>query len=279
MNGPVADGYCAVPMSSTVQQRVSTAMAYLGEDVRRRSNLTLRTDTYVDRVVIEDGRASGVVARTGATSRTLRAAEVIVAAGTLHSPAILMRSGIGPGGRLADLGIKVLAHLSGVGTNLQDHPAVSVACHLKPAGRQPESLRPASNLALRYGSGVPGGAPSDMYVSVTNKTSWHSLGRQIGALVLCLYKPYSRGTVTLSSAEPKAEPEVRFNLLDDERDVERMALAVRLAGEIYASEELKAVVNECFPTSFSERVRGLNSICRSAPLDAGQRSEPGPATG
>jgi 5-(hydroxymethyl)furfural/furfural oxidase len=263
MNGPVADGYCAVPMSNTPQQRVTTAMAYLGEGVRRRSNLMLQTDTYVERVVVEDGRATSVVARSGATSQTFRAGQVIVAAGALHSPAILMRSGIGPGGRLADLGIKVVADLSGVGTNLQDHPAVSVACHLKPAGRQPEGLRPASNLALRYGSGVAGCAPSDMYVSVTNKSSWHSLGRQIGALVLCLYKPYSRGAVTLSSADARAEPEVRFNLLDDERDVERMARAVGLAGEIYASEELKAVVNECFPTSFSERMRSLNSICRS----------------
>jgi 5-(hydroxymethyl)furfural/furfural oxidase len=263
MNGAPANGYCAVPMSSTPEHRVSTAMGYLGDEVRRRPNLTLSTDSYVERILFEGRRAIGVRARCGAAQRTFHAKEVIVAAGALHSPAILMRSGIGPGTRLAELGIAVNADLAGVGANLQDHPAVSVACHLKPHGRQPAALRAASNLALRYDSGLADCASSDMYISVTNKASWHRLGAQIGALVLCLYKPYSRGAVTLASADPVAEPAVRFNLLSEERDLERMAQAVRFAADIYSSPELAAVVNECFPTSFSERVRGLNTICRS----------------
>ena len=260
MNGAPANGFCAVPMSSTAEQRVSAAMGYLDARTRRRPNLRIVGDCYVERVLFDGVRASGVAARLGTERQTFHAREIIVAAGALHSPAVLMRSGIGPARELAALGIEVKADVAAVGANLQDHPAVSVACHLKSPARQRPALRPASNLALRFDSGVEGCAGSDMYVSVTNKTSWHRLGTQIGALVLCLYKPYSRGRVSLSSADPAVEPRVSFNMLDDPRDVERMARAVRLAHTIYASAEVSAVVNEVFPTSFSERIRNLNRI-------------------
>jgi 5-(hydroxymethyl)furfural/furfural oxidase len=164
--------------------------------------------------------------------------------------------------------VQVVADLPGVGENLQDHPAVSVGCHLKRAARQPRSLRAAANAGLRYDSRVAECAPSDMYVSITNKASWHKLGEQLAALVLCVYKPYSRGRVALSSADPAAEPRVDFNLLSDPRDVQRLAEAVRLAREIYASAPVRQVANECFLTGFSERVRNLNRISAANRLRA-----------
>jgi 5-(hydroxymethyl)furfural/furfural oxidase len=107
---------------------------------------------------------------------------------------------------------------------------------------------------------IEGCAASDMYVSVTNKSSWHALGRHLGALVVCVYKPYSRGQVTLDGPAPAAEPRIEFNLLADPRDLARLVAGVRFAREIYRSAELCAVANEVFPTSFSERVRSLNAI-------------------
>src|SRR2546428_8336965 len=101
-----------------------------------------------------------------------------------------MRSGIGIRGQIESLGIEIKADLPGVGANLQDHPAVSIACHLKPNGRQSSSLRAAANAALRYDSGVPGCAGSDMYVAIPNKASWHALGRQLGPLAPGPYKPH-----------------------------------------------------------------------------------------
>jgi len=260
MNGALANGVCAVPMSNTAQQRVSTAMAYLGDSVRRRPNLRIVTDAHAERVLFEGLRASGVSVRIGGEVRPFLGHEVIISAGALHSPSLLMRSGLGPAADIAQSGIGVIADLQGVGANLQDHPAVSVACHLKQSGRQPKSLRPASNAGLRYDSGVDGCAASDMYVSVTNKASWHALGAQIGALVLCVYKPYSRGRVKLVPEDPLGEPSVEFNMLSDRRDVLRLAGAVRLANAIYSSPELRKVSNEFFPTSMSERVRNLNRI-------------------
>lgn len=268
MNGAAENGICPVPMTSTLESRVSTAMGYLDAAARRRPNLTILADTQVDRVLFEGKRAVGVSIREAGQARTFRGNEVIVAAGALHSPGILMRSGIGPHAALSQLGIGVVADLQGVGANLQDHPAVSVACHLKPSGRQSDSLRPASNAGLRYDSGVDGCVGSDMYVSVTNKASWHALGSQIGALVLCVYKPYSRGQVTLDPADPSGEPVVEFNMLSDRRDVLRLAGAVKLAAQIYNSHELREVANEYFPTSMSERVRNLNRISTANRLRA-----------
>jgi len=279
MNGAVANGLCAVPISSTPEQRISTAMGYLGPEARRRKNLTIMTECPVSEVLFEGRRAIGILARHAGASREFRGRTIVIAAGALQSPAMLMRAGIGPARDLAALGITVRADLPGVGANLQDHPAVSVACHLRPRARQRPALRPAPNLALRYDSKLEGCAPSDMYVSVTNKTSWHPLGRRLGALVVCVYKPYSRGRLSLQSTDPVASPRVEFNLLSDHRDLVRLASGVAFAHEIYRAPELKAAVDEVFPTSFSERIRRLNRLSRGNWLRAslGALSLAGPA--
>ncbi|MDH3232732.1 MAG: GMC family oxidoreductase N-terminal domain-containing protein [Alphaproteobacteria bacterium] len=262
MNGEVANGYCSVPISSTTEQRVSTAMGYLTAEVRRRENLQILANAEVDRVVFEAGRATGVeVIRPGQSERQSEhqsGREIILSAGALQTPALLIRSGVGPAGDVKALGLPVVADLPGVGHNLQDHPAVSMAAYLKPAGMQPRSLRAAPNVALRYSSGVEGCPVSDMYVSVTNKSSWHPLGQQLGGLVSCIYKPMSRGRVSVATPERGASPRIEFNLLSDARDVERMKAALRLTYGICRHPALSRVVHEFFPASYSERVRDLN---------------------
>jgi 5-(hydroxymethyl)furfural/furfural oxidase len=269
MNGSAENGLCSVPISSTPEHRVSTAMGYLGAEVRRRPNLTILTDCPVTELLFDGRRAVGVAATRGGARREFKARTIILSAGALQSPAMLLRAGIGPAADLAALGIVVRADLPGVGGNLQDHPAVSVAAHLKPSARQPRALRPAPNLALRYDSDVPGCGPSDMYVSVTNKTSWHPLGRRLGALVVCLYKPYSRGRVSLRETAATASPRVEFNLLADRRDLARLVAGMGFAYEICQSPEMRAAVDEVFPSSFSERVRRLNRLSRPNWLRAG----------
>lgn len=268
MNGEPANGLCAVPMTSTPEQRVSSAMGYLDDAVRRRANLEIMTGAYVEKIDFVGARAVGVTARIAGARRSILSAQTIVSAGSLHTPAILLRSGIGAGEALVELGIPVVSDLPGVGANLHDHPMVSVASHLKPLARQEDSMRAAANLGLRYDSGVAGCHGSDMYVSVANKGSWNAVGKQVGALVMCLYKPYSRGSVTLTSPSVDVEPAVDFNLLDDDRDRARLVSAVRLAASIYASPELKAAVNEVFPAGMSERIRDMNNMSRINALRA-----------
>jgi len=258
MNGSVENGYCAVPISSTPTQRVSTAMGYLTEEVRRRSNLQIVGNAHVEKILFDGMKASGVRVRRAGESEDHYCAEVIVSAGTLQTPGLLMRGGIGPADMLQRLGIPVLRQASGVGANLQDHPAVSMAAYLKAAGKQPRSLRAAPNVALRYSSGIDGCPDADMYVSVTNKSSWHPLGQRLAGLVSCIYKPMSRGRVSLDTPEPNASPRVEFNLLSDERDVVRLVASLRMSYGIYQHPALARAVYDYFPASYSERVRDLN---------------------
>ncbi|MGH7090953.1 MAG: GMC family oxidoreductase, partial [Stellaceae bacterium] len=147
MNGTVRTGYCATPMTNSPTRRSSAAMGYLGSEVRRRANLRMLCGGFASAILFEDRRAVGVRVARGGQSEEFRAGEVIIAAGALHSPALLQRAGIGPAALLQALGVTVLADRPGVGRNLQDHPCVSVAAHLKRWARQDARLRAASNMA------------------------------------------------------------------------------------------------------------------------------------
>ncbi|MGN6460855.1 MAG: GMC family oxidoreductase, partial [Pseudolabrys sp.] len=257
MNGEVENGYCAVPVSSTPEQRISAAMAYLTPGVRARSNLSIMTDTTVEDLLFDGAQAVGVTVRRNGVAETYLARRVIVAAGALHTPAFLQRAGIGAGAALQKLGIPVVADRPGVGANLQDHPCVSIACYLEPGARQRPALKPHANLALRYDSGRPDCAPSDLYISVTNKTSWHALGTALAALAVCIYKPYSRGSVSIDSKDFK-EPRIDFNLLSDPRDLQRLADGMTFAHELCGDRAVRSAVKDFFPSSYTERIRQLN---------------------
>lgn len=258
MNGEVANGYCSVPISCLPSQRVSTAMGYLTPEVRRRDNLRIIAQAEVDAILIDKNRATGVRVRRPGREEEFGGREIIVSAGALQTPAILIRSGVGRGKDIRALGLPVKTDLPAVGENLQDHPAVSMASYVKPAGKQPKSLRAASNVALRYSSGMKGCPDSDMYISVTNKSSWHPLGQRLAGLVCCVYKPKSRGRVSVDTLERGVSPRIEFNLLSDRRDVQRMMGALRLAYGIYRHPSVARVVHEFFPASYSERIRDLN---------------------
>ena len=237
MNGEVQNGVCSVPTTSTPTHRVSSAMAYLTPQVRRRPNLRILPDAFVESILFDGRRATGVRVRHAAASEEFRGAEIILAAGTLHSAAILQRAGIGPGKLLRDLGIGVVADRAGVGENLQDHPCVSMGFYLRREARHPRTLFRGQMLGLRYDSGVEGCAPSDMYWTVPNRISWHRLGRALGALIVCVYKPYSRGRLQIASADAGAEARIEFNLLSDPRDLTRLVQGVAMASEVLAHPE------------------------------------------
>ena len=125
---PYVDNCHAEPIDScfpfarnnVYDQRVSSAAGYLDEATRRRENLTILPETHVESIVLNDNVATGVVVRAKGRVETIHADEVILSAGALHSPALLLRAGIGPAHHLQELGIKVVADRPGVGQNLQD---------------------------------------------------------------------------------------------------------------------------------------------------------------
>lgn len=252
-NADFRDGVVAVPMNGLADRRVSASMAYLTSDVRRRPNLTLATDTVVEQLIIESGRATGVLTKRMDTpsagedpQRRFAAREIIVSCGGLYSPALLLRSGIGPGPHLQSLGIKVCQDLPGVGRNLQNRPKIEVVFHLPRAHRQQPFQRGLGQDCLRYSSGVPGCPEHDMGIKVINRTAWHALGARIGALGVGVYKAYSKGTVELFGPDPAAPPRVRFNALTDERDFERLVRGLRFALQLLLDAEIASYRNEIF---------------------------------
>ena len=262
-NAEWKDGYFPITISNAFERRVSAAIGYLDPGTRLRENLTISTDTVATGLVFEGHTCVGVKATVDGRMQEFRGKEIILSSGAIHSPAHLMRAGIGPAGHLRDLGIDVRVALPGVGQRLQDHPATAIAAFLKPHARIIHDYsRRHIYTALRYSSNLPGIPAGDMMAVVTNKTSWHRVGEQIGSFIVTVYKTYSEnGEVKLRSADPNDEPSVDFNLLSDQRDLERMMDGVRRFSAMHLTPIMQTVTTDPFPASYSDKVRqvGLHS--------------------
>jgi 5-(hydroxymethyl)furfural/furfural oxidase len=261
-NAAFEDGYFPITISNAYERRVSAAIGYLDPGTRLRENLTISTDTQVSELLFEGHRCVGVKAVVAGRPQEFRGNEVILCSGAIHSPAHLLRAGIGPAGHLRDMGIEVRAHVPGVGQRLQDHPAVAVAAFIKPHARIiNDYTRRHIYVGLRYSSKLDGIPAGDMLTVVTNKTSWHAVGEQIGSFIVTVYKTYSEtGEVKLAAPDWRSEPVVEFNLLSDPRDLERMMDGVRRFGAMHLTPAMQAVTDNPFPASYSDKVRQVGLI-------------------
>jgi 5-(hydroxymethyl)furfural/furfural oxidase len=259
-NGAFRDGWFPTSISNRDEHRVSAAMGYLTDAVRRRPNLEIVSEAQVEALLFEGRRAAGLRYRRGGRAEEVRAGEVIVSAGALHSPAILMRAGIGRAAHLREHGIDMLADRPGVGANLCEHPSLAVSAYLKRGARLMEMGRRHVHIGFRYSSGLPDCGAQDMYVSVTAKSAWHAVGVRLGSFLMWVNKSYSRGAVTLASSSAADEPVVNFEMLSDRRDLERLKDGVRRSVAIFAMPALAAVATSVFPTSYSERVRRIGTV-------------------
>ena len=259
MNADFRDGYGAVPMSNWPHKRASAAICYLDTAVRARGNLTIVNGAIATGLLFDGRGVVGVTARIDGKERELRGREIILSAGGVHSPAFLMRSGIGPAGRLRELGIEVRADLPGVGENLSNHAIIFIGLLQRRNQRQTKSVRPHPMTALRYSSGLSDAPPTDMYINVQCKTSWSPLGFRVANLAPTLLKPMARGRVSLT-ARDAAPPLVEFNFTGHELDLQRLMQGFRRAVEILAHEQVRAMSGVTFPVKFDDRLRRLNRI-------------------
>jgi len=260
-NGEFVDGYFAVTHSNEAEQRVSAAMGYLDRDTRKRANLTISTNTEVRELLFEGTQCVGVKAVIDGREQEFRGREIILSSGAIHSPAHLLRAGIGPVGHLGDLGIPVLMGLPGVGQRLMDHPSISLSSFVRRGARMNEHTRRHMQLGLRYSSGLPGVPKGDMFVVVLSKSAWHAVGAQIGSLLTFVNKTYSEtGQVKLASRDPTAEPIVEFNLLSDRRDLERLMSGFRKMAAIQMSDIVKKVTDKPFPAAYTDKVRKIGVV-------------------
>ncbi len=266
MAGESQEGVGYYQLTQRHARRSSTATAFL-RPARRRGNLTVRTGAQVGRILVENHRATGVELLARGGRETIRAsAEVILSAGAIGSPRLLMLSGIGPADHLREVGIAPVFDQPEVGANLQDHVDLFViaACtgphtydrYARPlwgalAGLQylltrrgpvasslfetggfwyadPAARSPDIQLHLGLGSGIEAGAGPMPHGGVTLNSAY--------------LRPRSRGTVRLASCDPTAAPLIDPNYWQDPHDREMSIRGLRLAREIMAQNALKPFV-------------------------------------
>jgi 5-(hydroxymethyl)furfural/furfural oxidase len=262
-NGQFTDGYFPITISNAEEKRVSAALGYLGTATRARSNLTISTNTQVKSLVFEGTRCVGVVAMVQGQEQEFRANEVILSCGAIHSPAHLLRAGIGPVGQLREMGIPVLQALEGVGQRLMDHPSISLSSFIRRGARMRDAdpSRRHILVGLRYSSKIEGAPPGDMFVAVASKSAWHAVGVQIASMLAFVNKTYSEtGQVRLASADWRAEPVVEFNLLSDRRDLDRLMACFKMLAAMQLSPPLAKVTSDPFPASYSDKVRQIGVV-------------------
>jgi choline dehydrogenase len=242
-------------------QRSNTASAFLKE-AQKRSNLTLRTDALVDRVIIENGRATGVQYRVGGETRIVRARrEVIVSAGTIQSPAILMRSGVGSRQALGALGIEVRTIAPEVGRNLQEHASfqtsyfVDVPTYNTMLGplqlvmhltnymlfrRGVMTVTPVEAMAfLRSTPGLPTPDIKLQFGAIAFDPETRGPHKRPGVIVFAnVAKPRSRGEIRLRSADPGDKPIIDHRLLGDPQDIAALIRGARQVDQIFHSPAL-----------------------------------------
>lgn len=203
-------------------RRVSAADAYL-DPVRDRGNLEIRGGSLVDRILFDGRRAVGVRLASG---EELTAGRVVVAAGALHTPAILLRSGV---------------DRPGVGRGLKDHAGVPVTLQYRPdRAPDPSSLAVGGVVWLSSGD-----AEHDLQILPLEHLGPGAPG--LGMAMVALMQVHSEGTVTLAGDDPSADPLVEFRMLSDPRDLRRLRTGVEQLIELLDTPELRAVVEPILP--------------------------------
>jgi len=258
-NAPGATGVSPYPINSINGERVSTNDAYL-EPARGRANLTILGGVLVDRLVIEGPRATGVHAIVEGQRREFQGREIILSAGAIHSPTILMRSGIGPAAHLQSMGIPMRID-SPVGGNLVEHSAVWLGVGIKPEKQVSDIAFRHTNCCVRYSSGLAGAGANDMIMISMNISSMDDEGRATGMIIVDTFQTFSRGTVCLASTDPNEQPIVDLAMLTDERDLVRMRDGFKRLFEVATHQAFSAIADQIFGSVTGEPVVSL-------PLDA-----------
>ncbi|WP_324273689.1 GMC family oxidoreductase [Blastococcus brunescens] len=263
-NGATLEGVGPYQVTQRRGRRWSSAAAYL-HPAEQRPNLTVRTGALTTRVLLENGRATGVEYRAGGRVHTARASrEVVLSGGAINSPQLLMLSGIGPADHLREVGVDVVHDLPGVGGGLQDHPLVPIVSTVrsgkslrlaespgnmamwKVAGRGPLT----SNLAEAglFTRSDPGLAEPDLQFHFLPVKFWKQAeidpDAEAFSTLVVLVHVHSRGSVRLRSADPTWSPVIDAGYLTDERDLDALVSGVEKARDIASVGPLASVLDE-----------------------------------
>jgi choline dehydrogenase len=260
-NAAVAEGTSWNDMNVVDGVRQSAADAYL-IPAAGRANLTIVDNAPVRRLLLEHGGCQGVeYTRHGQVHKAFADGEVILAAGVIGTPQVLLLSGVGPGPHLRDLGVEVAVDLPGVGANLHDHPKSQVVYTTSSAVRTGIYAR-KPHVLLRSN---PSTAPDlqVIFIDVPIHPRWRPGTENGYSVVFSLMTPTSRGTVRLASTDPRQAPLIDPNYLSEDSDIERMLVGLGVARHIGSANALAPWRDkELFPGPDSHTNAALRAYVR-----------------
>ena len=255
-NGLHPGGLGVTPSNNLDGVRVSTALGHLAP-LRHHLNLTVRGGVFVRKILIENGRAVGVEAESGGTVFRIAAGRVVLSAGAIRSPHLLMLSGVGSEDQLREFGIPVTQHLPGVGRNLMNHASVQTPFKVKDGIQLDDQHRDAVHFALHF-TAEGSSYVNDMVLrtstvideraervpGVRTKFLVGDVPPERAARIHCtLGLPDGSGYVRLAAADPGVQPNFNYGYLQHPNDTRRMRDGLRLAARLLRSDAYKDVVD------------------------------------
>jgi len=244
MNHPASMGVGPLPMNNPDGIRMSTALTYLNP-IRHRLNLTVKANVLVRRLLFTGKQVTGVDVESGGERFVVEAKAIVLTAGAIASPQLLMLSGVGPADHLRHLGLPVVQALPGIGQNLRDHPNIRVPVQVK-AGFPLDPKAPRTQLALRYTAGGSSDR-NDMQImqsSFSSPIGGDPLQAEGIRLTCILELAIGAGELRLTSTDPTVQPHLDYRYLEDPWDRQRLREAVRLCARLLQHDAYTDIVQE-----------------------------------
>ncbi len=236
-NHPASTGVGPLPLNNPDGIRWSTALGYLTM-ARDRANFTLSADSHTTRVLIEGMRAVGIEYEKNGELHRAFAGEVVLSAGPIGSPHLLMLSGLGRKEQLEAVGVELVADMRGVGQNLRDHPSVAVRWHAEEDFPMPDVDTGPQKTALRYTA-----HGSELRNDMITVMRWNSPLREF-MMSAGLYLAKASGKIRLVSGDSHVQPELDYHLLDHPYDLERLRAGVRMQIELGKHPAYKGILKD-----------------------------------
>jgi choline dehydrogenase len=262
-NNPTLTGVGAHPMNKLRGIRMSAARCYLTPEVRARENLRIVPNVLVRRVLFENRRAVGVEASVGGSVRHFRSPRVLLCAGAIASPGILLRSGIGPERTLNRLQVALISDVPAVASRLLDHPGSAML--LAPKHGVCKLNHPLVQTVLRYTS-QDSSELDDMQLQPGSLLPLTRIELPVVTLMCCVGKPRGTGELIFDSADPEAKPRITSNFAHNPHDLAKAAEAMELAALLASTKPMKELATLLWPAHpvFSKRHLVLEWLPRAS---------------
>jgi choline dehydrogenase len=248
-NHPGASGVGPHAMNKVDGRRISAAEAWLTPDVRGRDNLEIHSETLARRVVLEGRRAVGIEVEpsepTGGDVETIRGDEIVLTAGAIDTPGLLLRSGIGPPADLERMGVEPRVEHPRLGARLLDHPgaAIFLLPRLASGTSRHDDL---IQTCCRFSSGTAG-LPNDVLMQPGSSVPVPYISLPLVSVMIALGKPAGAGRIWWESADPREKPIIESQLLEDDADRAAMCDALEHAYRVTQTPEAQEIAQVLWP--------------------------------